>query len=230
MLSAHFYHLLDLFYPNLCLACDAHLPAGKEQICLFCQHRLPRTDYHLVNENPFLERFWGRLPLQHATSLYHFNKGGRVQRLIHQLKYHYRPEIGFHLGWLHGLMLRDTVLYQSVDLIVPVPLHPKKRHARGYNQSDQYARGLSEGMQVPWSGTVLSRNAFTGTQTQKSRIERLNNVEGAFVLTRPGAVAHRHILLVDDVITTGATLEACGLAILQGEGTTLSMATIGFAG
>ena len=225
----YFRKLLDLFYPRLCLACDAHLPPGKEIICLFCQHRLPRTDYHLLEENPFTERFWGRLPLQHASSLYHFNKGGRVQRLIHQLKYHHQPEIGHQLGLLHGRYLREGGVYAGVDLIVPVPLHPRKMHSRGYNQSDHYARGLAESMNIPWSDKVLVRKVFTNTQTQKSRQERLANVEEVFGLQHPEEIAGRYILLVDDVITTGATLEACGSALLRIPDVRLSLATIGFA-
>lgn len=224
-----FGRLLDLLFPRLCLACEAHLPPGKEIICLFCQHRLPRTDFHLLRENPFTERFWGRLPLQHASSLYHFNKGGRVQRLVHQLKYHHQPEVGYQLGLLHGRQLSVSPHYAQLDLIVPVPLHPKKQHLRGYNQSDCYARGLSEILKIPWSGTVLSRRMYTQTQTRKSREERLNNVEDAFELRQPDLIKGRHILLVDDVITTGATLEACGLHLLQAEGVKLSMGTIGFA-
>lgn len=225
----HFHKLLDLFFPRLCLACDSHLPPQEELICLFCQHQLPKTDYHLLAENPFTERFWGRLPLQGASSLYHFNKGGKVQRLIHQLKYHHRPEVGYHLGSLHGRLLRSSLPYTQVDLIVSVPLHPKKQHLRGYNQSDCYARGVSESMGIPWSADVLARRTFTKTQTRKSRIKRLNNVENVFVLKRPEKVKGKHVLLVDDVITTGATLEACGLNLLKAEGVKLSMATIGFA-
>lgn len=228
-LADHFHKLLDLFFPRLCLACDSHLPPQGEIICLFCQHRLPQTDYHLLKENPFTERFWGRLPLQNAGSLYHFNKGGGVQRLIHRLKYHQQPEIGYQLGVLHGRLLRSCVPYTEVELIVPVPLHPKKQHLRGYNQSDCYARGLSEAMGIPWSGQALARRTFTKTQTRKSRLERLNNVETVFTLQLPEQVKGKHILLVDDVITTGATLEACGLELLKGEGVKLSMATIGFA-
>lgn len=229
ILAAPFHHLLDLFYPRLCLACSGHLPAGEEDICLFCQHRLPATGYHLLAENPFTERFWGRLPLQSGAGLYHFNKGGRVQQLIHQLKYHHRPEIGYHLGRLHGRQLTASPLFSEIDLIIPVPLHPRKQHARGYNQSSLYAKGLAETMQLPWSDKFLIRKTFTHTQTQKSRLERFDNVEKVFAVVRPEKIRGNHILLVDDVITTGATLEACGAVLLRHESVRLSMATIGFA-
>lgn len=221
--------LLHLFYPRLCLACDNHMPPQEELLCLFCQRRLPLTDYHSLPENPFTERFWGRLPLYSGASLYHFSKGGRVQHLIHQLKYHHRPEIGYELGKLHGRQLRSALTFSGVELIVPVPLHPKKRHRRGYNQSDQYARGLAESMRVKWSADVLVREAHTASQTEKSRLERFENVEEVFRLHRPELVSGRHVLLVDDVITTGATLEACGLVLLGAGSVRLSMATIGFA-
>lgn len=221
--------LLDLFFPNLCLACSRHMPPKQEILCLFCQYKLPLTDYHLLAENPFTERFWGRLPLQNGTSLYHFEKGGRVQRLIHQLKYHHQPEIAYRLGQLHGQSLTSSPYFSGIDLIVPVPLHPKKQHQRGYNQSDYYARGLADSMELPWSAKVLVRKTHTQTQTQKSRLERFDNVGAVFELNQPEKVKGCHILLVDDVITTGATLEACGVALLEGEMVRLSMATIGFA-
>ncbi|WP_185154595.1 ComF family protein [Flavilitoribacter nigricans] len=152
-----------------------------------------------------------------------------MQRLIHQLKYHHRPEIGYQLGLIHGRYLRESPYYSDVDLVVPVPLHPKKHHTRGYNQSDHYARGLAEGLQVDWAADVLIRRIYTRTQTKKSRLERLDNVEAVFGLAPGAAIAGRHLLLVDDVITTGATLEACGIALQKAPGVRLSMATIGFA-
>jgi ComF family protein len=224
-----FHDLLDLFYPRLCLACSTALPVGEEGICVFCRHKLPQTDYHLVPDNPFSERFWGRLPLHSAASLYHFNKGGRVQQLIHQLKYHHQTEIGIQLGRIHGRDLRKSPAFSGVELILPVPLHPRKYHQRGFNQSDCYARGLAESMEVDWSSDYLYRKSYTKTQTAKSRLERFENVQAVFGLKKADELQHRHVLLVDDVITTGATLEACGQHLLQVPGLKLSMATIAFA-
>lgn len=221
--------LLDLFYPNLCLACSANLVDREEFLCVFCRHKLPLTNYHLLPENPFTERFWGRLPLKAGASLYHFTKGGRVQQLIHQLKYHHQPEVGYQLGLIHGRQIKDGPQFAGLDLIVPVPLHPRRQHQRGYNQSDHYARGLAEAIGIEWSARLLQKNAHTATQTRKSRLERFDNVGEVFHLPRPDALSGKHLLLVDDVITTGATLEACGQVLLRAEGVQLSMATIAFA-
>lgn len=225
-----FKHCFALFYPNLCLACGLSSPPKKEIICLSCQNKLPKTFFHLDKDNPFAERFWGRLPIWAAGALYHFSKGGRTQQLIHQLKYNNKPDIGRQLGQYYGQELAQSDLFRSIDVIVPVPLHPRKKHQRGYNQSDAFAQGLSIGLGKPWLKDGLGRLAFTHTQTQKSRAERMENVMTAFEVRKAKQLAHRHILLVDDVITTGATLEACGLQLLALEDTHLSLATIGFAG
>lgn len=220
---------LGLFYPNLCLACRRNLPPADDILCLSCTYHLPQTRYHLEADNPFTERFWGRLQLDSGAALFHYVKGGRVQRLIHQLKYHGRREVGLRLGRFYGRQLREAPLFRGVDLIVPVPLHPRKQHRRGYNQSDLFARGLSETMGVPWNARILRRRTFTQTQTRKSRLDRLENVLQAFELADPGVLTDRHVLLVDDVMTTGATLEACGGLLLQAPGVKLSMATMGIA-
>ena len=222
-------HCFSLFYPKLCLVCGTKKPSKGEILCLTCQHKLPATGFHLDPENPFMERFWGRLPLQAAASLFHFIKGGRAQQLIHQLKYNDKPEVGTRFGQLYGKQLRDSPLFQGIDLIIPVPLHPRRKHKRGYNQSETFARGLSDSMGVPSLSNILERRSFTQTQTRKTRIERMNNVLEAFQLRREKVVQGKHVLLVDDVITTGATLEACGMRLLEAEGVQLSLATIGFA-
>lgn len=225
----HLHDLLALLYPALCPACDHHLLADEQHICASCQYKLPSTGYHLLADNPFTERFWGRLPLHSAAALYHFTKGGRTQKLIHQIKYGRRPQIAHHLGRVYGVELRASPLFSTIDYIVPVPLHPRRQHQRGYNQSDHFARGLSETMSVDWSPNVLIRRHATTSQTRKSRMERFSNVQEVFQLAHPERVVGRHILLVDDVITTGATLEACGQQLLQLPHTRLSMATLAFA-
>ena len=220
---------ISLFFPNLCLACGKNNPVKKELICISCQYRLPKTQYHLEKENPFTERFWGRLKLETGAALYHFFKGGRAQQLIHQLKYKEKPEVALKLGIYYGQILKEIPHFQEVDLIVPVPLHPRKEHQRGFNQSDQFARGLSESMEKPWLKKALKRISHSPSQTQKTRFERLKNVMSAFELDQSHKLQFKHILLVDDVLTTGATLESCGLKILEVPGTRLSMATIAMA-
>lgn len=221
--------LVSLLYPNLCMACSENLPSREEIICLRCQHKLPKTNFHLEKDNPFIERFWGRLSLENGASLYHFVKGGRVQELLHRLKYLGKHEIGLRLGQGYGHQLRESPFYKDIDLIVPVPLHPRKERLRGYNQSAMFAKGLAESMGKPWSKNALLRNTFTETQTHKSRVERLENVLEVFEVANTKALENKHILLVDDVMTTGATLEACGSKILAVPGTKLSMVTIAIA-
>lgn len=222
-------HFFSLFYPDLCLICATKKPIPREILCLSCQHKLPKTGFHLDPENAFMERFWGRIPIQSAAALFHFIKGGKTQQLIHQLKYNHKPEVGRRLGQLYGKQLKDSPLFQGIDVIVPVPLHPRKRHQRGYNQSETFAQGLSASMGLPWHAHSLQRRTYTQTQTHKGRIQRMNNVLEAFQLQQRKVLRGKHILLVDDVVTTGATLEACGIRLLEVEGVKLSLATIGFA-
>jgi len=180
-------------------------------------------------QNPVLERFWGRVALEHASSSYVFSKGGRLQNLIHKLKYEGQPEIGIELGKRFGSLLKNTAPYDTVTNIVPVPLHPKKEKIRGYNQAAMFAQGLAEGMNKPWSENYLIRVENTTTQTQKSRMDRFDNVANAFAVAQTKELAHQHILLVDDVITTGATLEACAHKLLAVEGVKVSLAVIALA-
>ena len=220
---------ISLFFPRLCFACGKNAPMRKEHVCISCQYFLPKTKYHLEKENKFTQRFLGRLDLQSGAALYLFTKGGRTQHLIHQLKYKDRKEVGVRLGEYYGEMLKDTPHFRDIDIIVPVPLHPKKEHKRGYNQSNQFAKGLSETMEKPYNKNVLKKVSHTESQTKKTRFERLQNVLNTFEINQAAAIKGKHILLVDDVLTTGATLEACGLKILEIEGTKLSMLTIAIA-
>ncbi len=218
-----------LFYPRLCLACGKrHLPP-RQVLCITCEFRLPRTDFHLFKENDFTKKLWGRVDIYTATSLFYFLKKGKTQNLIHNLKYKGKKEVGIILGKMLGRTLLKSELYQNIDLIIPIPLHIKKEIRRGFNQSDVFAQGLSEAMEIPWSKDVLERKFFTETQTQKSRIERFQNVIKAFHIKQPEKIKNKHILLVDDVLTTGATLEAGAIKILEVENTKVSMATIAFA-
>ena len=220
---------VGLFYPNLCVACGQNLPPFDDLLCLKCQFELPETKYHQQPENAFVERFWGRVPIESGAALYYYNKGSRVQHLIHLLKYQNKPEIGYKLGLLYGKQLRQAENYTTIEAVVPVPLHPKKAHARGYNQAEQFSRGLAESMEIIHLPKALRRKSFTVTQTKKSRIERLENVLSAFEVVQHKKIANKHILLVDDVMTTGATLEACTLKLQEVEEVKISLATIAIA-
>lgn len=221
--------ILDLFFPHLCFACQERPPMQGSSICVHCDYGMPPTDYHTMQENPVFQKFFGRLPLQHATAFFNFNKATALRSLIHQLKYRHRPEIGLELGRLYGYRLAEQAAYRNIDAIVPVPLHPKKEHKRGYNQAAMFAQGLSETLCRPHHSDFLRRNTFTETQTKKSRIERFGNVSSVFFVPNPAAIAHKHLLLVDDVITTGATLEACALQLLACTGVRVSIAAIASA-
>lgn len=217
---------ISLFYPHLCLACVEEQPPTGEIICLQCQYQLPKTNYHLERENPFTERFWGRIPLQSGAALYHFLKGGRTQQLLHQLKYGGKQEIGRIVGEWYGHELQKISWFQAIDVIVPVPLHPTKKRIRGYNQTDSFAEALSRILGKSWLPNGLRRVVHTQSQTTKSRIERFQNVIQAFEVNQPEILTGKHVLLVDDVLTTGATLEACATKILALPSTKVSMVTI----
>ncbi len=220
---------VSLFFPVICVSCGKSLYKNENSICTYCLYHLPRTNFHLTNDNPVAKIFWGRINIQAASSFYAFNKGGKVQQLVHQLKYKGQQHVGIRLGNLYGYELRDNNDFNTVDLIVPVPLHAKKLRKRGYNQSLCFAEGLSESMRLPVDSTVLCRSAASETQTKKSRFTRWKNVEHIFYTQNELLLMHKHILLVDDVITTGATLEACAQALLKVEGVKVSIATIAYA-
>lgn len=219
-----------LFYPHLCLACAERKPPRRDLLCISCRTKLPHTDYHEHQENALTERFWGRAPIYSGAAMFNFIKGGKTQHLLHQLKYQGKQQVGVLLGEWYGQELKKSIWFQSVEAIVPVPLHPRKERQRGFNQSDTFARGLARTMGVPWYKNGLRRKTYTQTQTQKGRMERFGNVESVFEVGEPAKLKDKHILLVDDVITTGATLEACTHTLLQLPGVKVSLASIAIAG
>jgi len=221
--------LISLFYPRLCAGCDTSLMKGEDVLCLNCIADLPRTNYHLHEENPVFQQFIGRVQLKYATSFCRFDKGGRLQHLLHQLKYKGNREVGHKMGMLFGYDLIQNSLYQTVDAILPVPLHPKKERQRGFNQSVEICKGLSEAMNRPLILGNLIRVVHTDSQTQKGRFERWENVSGIFSVKNGMALENKHVLLVDDVVTTGATLEACCIPLLQIPGVRVSIATLATA-
>lgn len=216
---------ISLFYPDYCLACSASLFKGEEVVCSRCMLEMPQTNQHLDPHNSLMKRFSTRLPIAMISALFRFTKNGRIQHLLHQLKYKNHPEIGVALGKLYGVKL-SSVLQRQVDLILPVPLHPSRRRRRGYNQSEKFAEGLAVTLTVPYSDEVLVRKVKTKTQTRKGRLHRWANVENVFEIRYADKVVGKNILLVDDVVTTGATLEACGQILIDGGCCTLSIACI----
>jgi ComF family protein len=223
--------LAALFFPRPCLACREPLVAGEAHLCTTCRAELPYTDYHLLPPaaNPLARRFWGKLPVQQVFSYLRFVRHGRVQQLLHQLKYQGQSQVGSALGQLYGAELLAAGLGQAFDLIVPVPLHRRKLARRGYNQAESFATGLAVALPCPSAAYALRRTEHTASQTRKGRAERWQNVATVFEVPEPATVAGRHILLVDDVLTTGATLEACGAALLAAGASAISIATIATA-
>lgn len=224
-----FYDFFSLIYPNICMACNQNLQKSEKGICTFCRHKLPVTNYHLEHENPLMKYFWGRINIHAIASMYFFNKGSKVQRLLHRLKYEGRKEIGILLGEIYGFQLKESNSFSAINAIIPVPLHAVKKNQRGFNQSEVFAEGLSKSMEISFNTDCLFRITATQTQTKKSRIKRWENVEEKFKMIDNAALHNKHILLVDDVITTGATLEACAQKLLLMPGVKISIATIACA-
>jgi len=217
---------IALFYPRVCVACHASLIKGEEVLCTSCLVELPKTAYHRHSDNPVRNRLAGRLPLAFASAFLKFRKGGLVQSLLHELKYNNRPEIGIRMGHLYGVELMESGLGADFDVIVPVPLHASRMRRRGYNQSAKFAEGLSEALNIAWEESISQRISATTTQTRKGRSDRWNNVKDAFSVADIEKISGKRILLVDDVITTGATLEACGSHLIESGCASLSIACI----
>ena len=220
--------LLWMMYPSLCAACGRPLFTGEECICTPCRYHLPRTNFHLLPFNQVEQHFWGKVPVKNATAYYYFGKGERVQRLIHQLKYKGRKDVGNFIGRLLGTELQKSE-FNNIDLIVPVPLHLSRLRQRGYNQSDCLAEGIAKGMKKEFSLNALSRNQATSTQTRKHRFERFRNVDNIFHVDDANVIRGKSILLVDDVITTGSTLISCAESLLSVPGTSVYIAAIACA-
>lgn len=220
---------ISLLFPRLCYACGDHLLRNEKLICTECYVVIPRTNYHTDDKNPVAQLFWGRCLLEKAAAFSFYNKGSRIRNLIHNLKYKGIKEIGFELGKIYGLSLKSSGFTQDIDLIIPVPLHPSKKRIRGFNQSDLISEGIAKVTAVPVNTDSLIRTTGSATQTRRSRYERWTNVEGIFHVTDPEILTGMHILLVDDVITTGSTIESCANELLKIDGVKVSAVALGFA-
>ena len=220
---------INLLFPDLCVLCDRALQKNEHQLCLSCLHDIPKTNYHLIADNPVEKRFWGKVPIFRATSYFFFQKGSSFQKLLHILKYKGNKEIGELLGKYAAIDLLDSPDFTSIDFIIPVPLHPKKYKLRGYNQSEWISKGISEILNKPLDTTTLLRVRENPTQTKKTVFERFENTEGIFELSNTTLLAGKHVLLVDDVLTTGSTLEACARALLETQGIKISIFTLAVA-
>lgn len=219
--------LLHLFFPRICVGCNGHLLQNETHLCTHCIYHLPLTDFHLYAQNELDKTFWGRLPLLKSFAMVFFTKGGTIQHVLHEIKYRNNCELAWFMGHMYGNMLLKSAF--TCDGIMAVPLHPKKLALRGYNQSEWIVKGMCDAMAIPnWSSSI-ARVKATETQTRKGRFARWQNVETVFTITDKEMVTNKHVLLMDDVITTGATLEACGKSIVEHSSAQLSIGALAYA-
>ncbi|WP_347923730.1 ComF family protein [Pontimicrobium sp. SW4] len=221
--------MLNLFFPKVCYACNNLLADNEAYVCTECRHNLPVTNYHFNDDNSVKKVLYGRVELENATALLHFHKKGMVQHLLHGLKYRGYEDIGAFLGKWLGEELKNIEAYKKVDAVIPVPLHKKKLRKRGYNQVEKFGKEIAQALDVPYIETVLKKTTSTKTQVFKERIARWNNNNEVFSCLNLDTIATKHILLVDDVITTGATVEACTNELLKANNVKISVATMAIA-
>ena len=219
----------SLLFPRLCYACGNQLMRNENLICTECFVVIPRTNYHFVEDNPVAQLFWGRCLIEKAAAFSYYNKGSRIRKLIHNLKYNGIREIGYDLGRLYGLSLKTSGFINDIDIIIPVPLHPMKKRIRGFNQSETISMGIADATHLPVDIKSLARVLVSATQTKRSRYERWTNVEGIFQVLDSQTIMGKHVLLVDDVITTGSTIESCTNELLKIEGVKVSAVALAFA-
>ncbi len=230
---SYFYDLWDdfisLLFPRLCYGCGNHLMRNETLICTECFVLIPRTNYHLNPDNPVSQLFWGRCLIMKAAAFSYYTRDSRIRKLIHQLKYKGIKEIGTELGRIYAGTLKSSGFLEDIDLIIPVPLHPSKKRQRGFNQSDIISQGISDVSGIPVDTKMLVRRTVSKTQTRKSRYDRWTNVHDIFRVMDENRLKGLHILLVDDVITTGSTIEACASELLKAENTKVSVAALAFS-
>ncbi|HEX8562272.1 MAG TPA: phosphoribosyltransferase family protein [Flavobacterium sp.] len=219
-----FTRLIDLFFPKVCAGCNAFLLENENVICTSCRHEIPLTNHHLNPDNEAFKKFYGKVPVLHAVTFMYYNKKGIVQEMIHKLKYKGREEIGELIGnWYAGDLLK-LFADDPVDVIIPVPLHEKRLRERGYNQVTKFGEALSARMKVPLNATLLYRTTYAKTQTRKNLLGRIEASKSLFEVIFTEADHSKHFLLIDDVLTTGSTLEACVRALLKIPGARISIA------
>lgn len=220
-------HFIELFYPRLCVCCQNKLIDEEFHICLSCLHALPYTNHLTDKENNLEKRFIGRFPFSRIVSLIFFTKNGLLQKIVHEIKYKYNPELAIYMGEICGQHILKNKSFTDIDFIVPVPLHKNRLKKRGYNQSLLLAEGIARYIKRPICSDVLLRKKNNSSQTKNNRIKRWKNMEDVFIIYNPSMFENKHILLIDDIITTGSTIEFCVKQILKSENVRISIYTLG---
>ena len=221
--------IINLFFPPVCSGCHSLLVSNENIICTLCRHNLPLTNHHLNTENEAFKKFYGRIPVEYTSAMLYFHKKGIVQELIHNLKYKGQEEIGTVLGIWYADDLKNLKILESVNEIIPVPLHKKKLRERGYNQITLFGKALSDGLNINYNPNILIRNRYSKTQSKKTFLNRSDGIETIFDVIFTEKDHYKHFLLVDDVITTGSTLEACSRALLKIPGAKISVVCMAMA-
>ena len=223
-----FKQLINLFFPNICVGCKNVLVEQEKVICIHCLHELPLTNLHVNDSKVISKIFYGTVVLQHATALFYYPKKGVVRQVILHLKYKNQKHISGYLGKWLGIELKDSGNYNDIDVVIPVPLHKKRMRQRGYNQVEGFAKELALSLNAEYNDSTLFRNKNTSTQTVKNRLTRWNNVQTIFEITDVNTLKGKHILLVDDVITTGATIKSCVTELNKINNVKLSLAVMAY--
>ena len=229
MRISYWTRLLDLIAPRLCMACGQRLTVSEQDVCAVCYMHLPRTDFQMQpTDNPMARMYWGLIPVERAAALFYYEAGAGPSQIVYELKYHNHPEVGVTMGRMLARELQGSGFFDGIDALVPIPLARKRQRQRGYNQSLMLAQGISQATGIAIYNKVVRRKAFTESQTKLYRWERQENVENIFELTDADAIAGKHLLIVDDVVTTGATTTACSRELLKATGVTVSILSLAF--
>ena len=218
-----FENLINVLFPKVCSGCSNHLLSNENVICTICRHEIPLTNHHLNPENEALKKFYGKIPVEFASTLVYFHKKGIVQEMIHNLKYRGHEEIGAVLGEWQAENLKTLLITNSFDEIIPVPLHKKRLKERGYNQVSSFGLALSKKLKINYNPNILSRSVYSKTQVKKNLLNRTEVLEHIFEVNFSEKDHDKHFLLIDDVLTTGSTLEACGRELLKIPGAKVSI-------
>ena len=221
--------ILSILFPKYCLGCSQIMGSQEDFLCSTCRHELRETLFHTQEDNPMKEKFWGRIPVNKAAALLYYEKGSIIQRLIHALKYQGKENIGKWLGEWYAYQLATSGYFQGVEMVIPVPLHPKKQRKRGYNQVTLFGKTIAQALQVPYSEKILLKQTYNSAQAKKHWLERQKGTSEEFVLVNSSAIKGKHILMVDDIITTGATLARCASLLIEKAEATVSFACMAYS-